>query len=182
MELPKKTGIMSFLNDSKACNANDIAKEHLNELKKMKLHGQYFEDQAKILDVNLSLSQQWLDQSHLRFENESLICAAQEQTLKTKYIQNKIWKMDCSPMCRLCKEEPETISHIVLGCKMLAASKYTFRHNQIAKYIHWNILKDNGFKVVNNWIQHKPKESTIINNMTITWDMSIITDKKVKHN
>ena len=85
-------------------------------------------------------------------------------------------------MCRLCKEKPETVAHIVSGCKMLAANKYTFRHNQVATYIHWNILKDRGFQVSENWLLHKPKETMTKEGVTVTWDMAIITDKKVKCN
>lgn len=94
----------------------------------------------------------------------------------------KIWKLDCSPMCCLCKEQPERIAHVISGCKMLAANKYTFRHNQVAKYVHWNILKDNDIKVDDNRLKHEPKESVINGGKTITWDISIIIDKKVKCN
>ena len=177
-----KNRVMSYLDKPKAGNVIEIEKEHLDELKKMKLHGQYFKEREQIPEVSLSLSDQWLEQSHLRFETESLICAAQEQALNTRYIRSKIWGQTCSQQCRLCKEKPETIAHIVSGCKMLAANKYTFRHNQVATYLHWHILKDRGIKVPTNWIAHKPKETVIKGNVTITWDMSIITDKKVMCN
>ena len=85
-------------------------------------------------------------------------------------------------MCRLCKQHPETIAHVISGCNSLAATKYTFRHNQVAKYIHWNILKDNNIKVNDNWLQHEPEKSTIKDNITIMWDLPIITDKKVMSN
>ena len=146
----KKNAIWRFLEKPIAGNTDEIEKEHMEELRKMKLHGQFFKEQEAIPDVDKKLSHQWLDQSHLRFETESLICAAQEQALKTRYIQKKIWGKECSIMCRLCKEKTETIAHIVSGCKMLAANKYTFRHNQVATYLHWNILRDRGFSVPEN--------------------------------
>ena len=83
-------------------------------------------------------------------------------------------------MCRLCKEKSETVAHIVSGCKMLAANKYTFRHNQVAKYLHWNIIRDRGFSVPENLLLHKPKKLVTKGGVTITWDMVIITDKKVE--
>ena len=178
----KRNAIWSFLEKPKAGNTMTIEKEHMEELSKMKLHGQYFNEQAAIPDVNLKLSHQWLEQSHLRFETESLICAAQEQALNTRYIQKMVWKKKCSPLCRLCKEKSETVAHIVSGCKMLAANKYTFRHNQVATYLHWNIMRDRGFEVTENWLMHKPQESVTRGGVTITWDMAIITDKKVKCN
>ena len=177
-----KNGIMSYLENPKAGGVKEIEKEHLDELMKMKLHGQYFSEREKIPEINLSLSDQWLEQSHLRSETESLICAAQEQALNTRYIRSKIWGQTCTQVCRLCKEKPETVAHIVSGCKMLAANKYTFRHNQVATYIHWHALKDRGIDVPENWLSHKPKETVTKGNVTITWDMSIITDKKVMCN
>ena len=148
----------------------------------MNMHGQHFREQKQIPEISTDLSNRWLNNSHLRFETESLLCAAQEQVIKTRYIQNKIWKTKCSPLCRLCKEQNETISHVISGCKMLAANKYTFRHNQVATYVHWNILRDRGHIVTENWIHHKPKPTVTVDDVTITWDYPIITDKKVKCN
>ena len=45
------------------------------------------------------------------------------------------------------KEKPGTIAHVTF-----------FRHNQVASYLHWNILKDRGIVVSENWLQHKPVE------------------------
>ena len=45
-----------------------------------------------------------------------------------------------------------------------------------------NILKDRGIVVSENWLQQKPVESVVKDEYTITWDMQIITDKKVKCN
>ena len=39
---------------------------------------------------------------------------------------------------------------------MLANTKYTYRHNQIATYIHWWILKDLGSNVKDTWQEHTP--------------------------
>ena len=60
-------------------------------------------------------------------------------------------------MCHLCKEQPETNAHVIIGYKMLAENKYTFRHNKVAKYKHWNILKDQNIKVKDNWLNMNQK-------------------------
>ena len=39
----------------------------------------------------------------LKRETESLICAAQKQTLRTNTLKNGIDYQDVSPLCRLCK-------------------------------------------------------------------------------
>jgi len=181
-ERNKNNGILSFLNPKKHSNVDEIHDEHEKELKKMNMHGQYFREQKQIPKVNIKLSNKWLDKAHLRFETESLLCAEQEQSIKTNYIQNKVWKNTHSPLCRLCKEKNETVTHVVSGCKMLAANKYTFRHNQVATYVHWNILRDRGIEVTKNWLHHKPITTVTIDDVTIMWDLPIITDKKVMTN
>ena len=148
----------------------------------MKMHGQYFKMQNETPEINFSASHEWLEKAHLRFETESLICAAQEQALATNNTKTRVWKKEISPLCRLCKEKPETITHIVAGCKCLAANKYTFRHNQIGTYLHWNILKDLGKEVTPNWTHHKPEQTLTVDGVHVLWDMPIVTDKKVKCN
>ena len=72
-ESTKKLGILRYLNNEKKGNSVKINEEHYKSLKEMNLHGQYFKEQENITDVNLELSWQWLKQSHLTFETESLV-------------------------------------------------------------------------------------------------------------
>ena len=44
-----------------------------------------------------------------------------------------------SPLCRMCRVENETVSHIVSQCKMLAQKEYKKRHDNVGRYIHWKI-------------------------------------------
>ena len=118
----------------------------------------------------------------MTYDTESLICAAQEQVLATNYVRNKIWGTSSTSMCRLCKEQNETVSHIVSGCKMLCGTQYMYRHNQVAKYIHWNILRDLKIDVPETWLNHEPAEVVTRDGINILWDSYIRTDKKVPHN
>ena len=61
----------------------------LEKLHTMNLHGEYFKQQLEIPNVNIELSNKWLTNSYLRSETESLICAAQEQTLDNKLLQHQ---------------------------------------------------------------------------------------------
>ena len=138
--MKEENGIMMFLEPSSTGTTKVIDEEHKESLLKMKLHGNYFENQANIPNVDTKLSNQWLLIPSIRNETESLLCAAQEQTLATNYLQKKIWGNSLNSKCRLCKEQDETVHHIVSGCKMLCGTQYKYRHDQICKYIHWNIL------------------------------------------
>ena len=42
-----------------------------------------------------------------------MLCAAQEQAIRTNYVKHKIDKTAQSPLCRMCDKKSETISHIV---------------------------------------------------------------------
>eukprot|EP00957_Ditylum_brightwellii_P002546 195681-Ditylum_brightwellii.AAC.1 len=69
-----------------------------------------------------------------------------EQTLATNAIKGKVFKLDCSSLCRLCQQKDETVQHIVSACPKLAGTKYTKRHNDVAQYVHWNLLKERGIE------------------------------------
>ena len=112
-----RDNIMAYAGGDKEGNAKEIDDEHRFRLNEMKVHGQYFKKQNETPEIDLKASHEWLEKAHLRFETESLICAAQEQALATNNAKACVWKKGHSPLCRLCKEHPETINHIVLGCK-----------------------------------------------------------------
>ena len=71
---------------------------------------------------------QWLQAGELERETKSLICAAQEQALRTNAIKNDITHQDESLLCRLCKEKAESVTHIVSLCSVLAGKQYRKRH------------------------------------------------------
>ena len=95
------------------------------------------------------------------FETETLICASLEQGLATNQIRKHIRKTGKSDIYGLCKEKPETVHHIVSGCNILCVTQYLYWHNQVAKYIHWQILKDLNVEVPESWLKHIPSEVTI---------------------
>ena len=76
---------------------------------------------------------------------EALVCNAEEQALRTIYGKFHIDKTGESPLCRMCRVENETVSHIVSECKMLAQKEYKKRHDNVCRYIHWRPCKKHGF-------------------------------------
>ena len=80
---------------------------------------------------------QWLKAGKPERETESLICAAQEQALRTNALTNSIDHQDVSPLCRLCKEKVERVTHIVSSCSVLAANQYRKRQDKLGKKLHW---------------------------------------------
>lgn len=53
-------------------------------------------------------------------KGDSLLVAAQDQTLKTKWIKLKIDHRLVDSQCRLCKSNEESVTHIISECSMQA--------------------------------------------------------------
>ena len=66
---------------------------------------------------------------------------AQEQAIRTNNTKFYIDKTIDSPLCRMCGERSETVSHIVSQCSKLAQKEYKRRHDNVEKYIHWKLCK-----------------------------------------
>ena len=125
----------------------------------------------------------WLKIGNLKKATEGMLMAAQEQALRTKSIQYHIDKTEANPLCRLCGEREETVAHIVSECKQLAQRQYKeWRHDVIAKVIHWEMCKVNDLPYAEKWYEHKPESVTENERVKILWDFKIQTDKELKHN
>eukprot|EP00957_Ditylum_brightwellii_P164194 12501170-Ditylum_brightwellii.AAC.1 len=88
-----------------------------------------------------------------------------------------IYKQPVLKLYRLCQQENETVTHLVRGCKKLLKSKIMDRHNNVACYVHWCLLKDRKHPVSTRWEDHKlPKTMLLDGSTTVMWDKTILTD------
>ena len=133
-------------------------------------------------NVSQSLTHQWLKSSGLKGETEGFIIAAQDQSLPTKNYQTNISKVTKDDKCRLCKNNKETIDHLVSGCSAIAATQYTERHDKVGRYLHWKICKESNISVNDKWYTHTPQGVTENSDVCILWDFSIHTDRTVSAN
>jgi len=76
------------------------------------LHGYYDRVCRSVRDTDLSFN--WLVKGDLSIESEGFLCAAQEQAVSTRAMM-QVYNQ-CSSMCRLCGEHPETVEHLISGC------------------------------------------------------------------
>ena len=67
---------------------------------------------------------QWLSKCDLKIGIEELLCAAQEQAIRTNYVKHHIDKTSESPLCRLCGKKCESVQHLVCGCETLAQKEH----------------------------------------------------------
>jgi hypothetical protein len=181
-ELNAVTGIPTIeakrLKELLRCAIADKRKQRFEE---KPLHGQFFVNLRKEnIDSKQSLA--WLRSSGLKGETESLIIAAQDQSLPTRYYQKNILHQHVNSKCRLCKTFEETTHHILAGCPVLANTEYLHRHNQMAAIVHWHICKHYGIPVTDKVYEHKPEQVQSSADATVLWDMTIHTDRTITAN
>ena len=64
----------------------------------------------------------------------------------------------------------------------MAKKEYLDRHNNVAKYVHYELCRSLGFQTEGKWHLHKPAEVVMDRNYEITWDMVLTTDRAVGAN
>ena len=77
----------------------------------------------------LDLTSEW----RLKRETESLIVAAQNQSIRANLVKAKINKRQGDSLCRMCRKVDETIDDVVSGCSQLAQKEYKRRHDNLGK-------------------------------------------------
>ena len=110
------------------------------------LHGQYSR-QTKELRSDQCWA--WLQNGDLKRETESLIVAAQNQSIRTNLVKAKIDNGDS--LCRGCRKVDESIDHIVSGCSKLAQKEYKRRNDNLEKIVHWKLARKCNFEVGDKW-------------------------------
>ena len=88
--------------------------------------------------------------SECRFEKgrttESLVVAAQNQSIRTNQVKAKIEKSQGDSLSRVCRKVDESIDHIVSGCSKLAQKEYKRRHDNLEKIVQWKLARKCNFE------------------------------------
>ena len=145
--------------------------------KDKKLHGQFLSENP---EVDWDKTWGWLSKGDLKGTTESLICSAQEQSLRTNYVKFHIDKSIESPMCRMCAQKGESVSHLVSECTKLAQREYKRRHDNVARYVHWKISEKNNLERGKEWYNHKPEACVENEEYKLLWDMMIQGDHHIQ--
>ena len=89
------------------------------------------------------------------------------------YYRDKLRYQVDSTICQLCKEQPETVAHILVGCPASAQNHYRARHNAGLKCLYFTLLKHYElFNKIPPWhsaIVHKPEVKN--DQVRILWDV-----------
>ena len=155
-----------------------VENQRKEEWKNKPMQGQYLRQTQEIAQDG---SWQWITRGELKKETEGMLMAAQDQALRTRYIQNKIdGQASMSPMCRKCEQKMETINHVISECPALAQNEYKRRHDIVAKTLHWKICKEYNIPCPEKWYNHIPEKVVENDRMKILWDYDVRTDHVIQ--
>ena len=117
----------------------------------------------------------WLRKENFKRETESILIAAQNNTMRTNQIKRRIDTQQ-NRKCWLCGDRDETINHIISKCSKLAQKEYKTRHDGVGKRIHCEMCKKFKFNHTNKWYMLNP--AAVLENYThkLLWDFDIVTD------
>ena len=97
-----------------------------------------------------------------RKEVESLIVAAQNQSIRTNLVKARIDKSQGDFLCRVCKKVDESMDHIVSDCCKLAKKEYKRRYDNLGKIVLWKLARECNFEATDKWYKHE-SESVLEN-------------------
>ncbi|KAL1447392.1 hypothetical protein WDU94_012405 [Cyamophila willieti] len=175
------TNMMSIKNYKNKVKQTYI-KRNEEEWRKKPLHGQFKRQIETSLTLDEKRTFDWMKTGKIKGVTEAYITSAQDQSLRTKYYDKHILKIDTDDKCRLCKTQPETITHVISGCGELARHEYVNRHNKICTYMHHQICKNFHLEVEEKWYLHNPDPVMCNDEVVVLYDQSIQTDRTIPCN
>ena len=92
-----------------------------------------------------------LRKENLKRETESILIAAQNDTIRTNYMKARIYKLQQNSRYRLCGDRDETVNHTISECRKLTLKEYKTRRDWVGKIIHWDLCKKFKFNHTNKW-------------------------------
>ena len=82
----------------------------------------------------------------MKIETQSLIVAAQNQSIRPNLVKAMIDKCQKDTLCKLCKKADESIDHAGSGCSKLAQKEYERRHDNLSKMVQLKLARKCNFE------------------------------------
>ena len=120
-----------------------------------------------------------IKKSDLKIGTEALICSAQGQALRTKYVKCNIYHTGYSPLCRVFGAAGETVTNIVCACTILLQKEYRRRHDNVGCIEYWELCGKCGLERSEKSYKHKLKAVLENAKVKLLWDFSIHCDEDI---
>ena len=154
---------------------NQIKNNHHECWLKKSQHGHLSRPYDNIPNMNEKLNNEWLKKGNFSSHVEGYICTIQEEETNTHYLKLQR-NSNINPVRRSCKQQNETIQHVVASCPSISVSMYlSFRHDQVAYFIYKQMLtgKLEGYV----YVQEFCKDDSVV-----AWrDIKTKTLQKIQH-
>ena len=109
-------------NEMKATQACQL----VDSLMKKPIHKTYIQTSMSE-DIDREGTFAWLSDGRFRAETEALVIAAQDGVIMTNRYKHTVLKLSTTSICRVCREEEESIGHILSACGKHCWSLYKER-------------------------------------------------------
>ena len=83
-------------------------------------------------------------------------------------------------ICRLCGQKGETINHTISECMFLAQKEYKWRHDHIARLVHWKLCCKYDLSRSEKWYDHQPDGVVENERYKMLWEMNIQCDHVIE--
>ena len=90
-------------------------------------------------------------------ETESLLIAAQSNTIRINFFEAKIVSTQQNSLYNLCGDKYETVNYLMSEFSKLAQKEYKTRHDWVGKMIHEELCKKLKFDDTSKWYKYKPE-------------------------
>ena len=104
--------------------------KRLEDWEEKVIHSQYLRQTKEVRSDQCWV---WLQNGDLKRETESLIVAAQNQSIRTNLVKARIDKSQGDSLCRMCRNVDESIDQIVSSCSKLVQKEFKRRHDNLGK-------------------------------------------------
>ena len=136
--------------------------------RRKKMHGQYVRQKESIV---LGRTWQCIAEEDLKGCTEVLIYSAQEQALRTNYMR---FYIDHAA------EEREKRWPMWWVRAVSCERQYKGSHDNVARYIHWQLCGKYGLERADSWYEQKPEGVVESENFWLLWDSAVQCDRKIE--
>ena len=111
------------------------------------IHKVFYQQASESDGVDTEGSFAWLTDGRFQAETKGLVIAEQDGILHKNRYKHTVLKMSTTSTCRVCREEEETIGHIVSACRSHMWSLYKERHDRVVYQLMLALAKQLAVKV-----------------------------------
>ena len=74
----------------------------------------------------------------------------------------------------------ESVSHLTSECCKLAQHGYKRRHDNVARYVHWQLCGKAELERADQWYKHTPEQVVENTGFKVLWDFNVQCDRMVE--